>query len=334
VLFETEQCEKFLQTHRTNLLQATAADIERYEEYRAATEGCRTRDTIRWRLRVGFTFLESHGLRSDHPVPRQNGGRATSLGDMGPAFEAYVAERQGCSAWRAHLMAVEAARLGSFLQRDRRLLNEATPEDVARYLDERCAERGEWARETVTGKLRPWFDFLQVHGLRADNPCGASYRPRRRPLGDRAVEVEAYLVEALGLSAGTARHVALEAERLGTFLHSRGRDVVQATLTDIEQYEAERFKGLKVGTRSAVVGNLRTLFRYLQTTGQRKDNPGEWLHHPRVDRLAQVPPVLESLRVERFLTKLARRRDGFAGAISPWRHCCTGRVCAAARSSG
>jgi site-specific recombinase XerD len=47
-------------------------------------------------------------------------------------------------------------------------------------------------------------------------------------------------------------------------------------------------------------------------TGQRADNPGEWLDHPRVDRLAQVPPVLESLRVERFLTKRARRRDGFA----------------------
>ena len=31
-----------------------------------------------------------------------------------------------------------------------------------------------------------------------------------------------------------------------------------------------------------------------------------------MDRLAQVPPVLESLRMERFLTKLARRRDGFA----------------------
>ena len=312
VLFEAAQCEKFLQTYGTNLLQATAADIVRYEEYRAAAEGCRTRDTIRWRLRVGFTFLEAHGLRSGHPVPLWNGGRATSLGDMGPAFESYAAKRQGCTAWRAHLMTVEAARLGSFLQRDGRRLDRATAEDVARYLDERCAGRREWARATVTGKLRPWFEYLRVHGLRADNPCGAPYRPRRRPLGDLAMKVEAYLVEALGLSAGTARHVALEAERLGTFLRSRGRDVVQATLTDIEQYEGERFRALKVGTRSAVVGNLRALFRYLQTTGQRKDNPGEWLDHPRVDRLAQVPPVLEPLRVERFLTKLARRHDGFA----------------------
>jgi hypothetical protein len=115
----------------------------------------------------------------------------------------------------------------------------------------------------VTGKLRPWFDYLRVHGLRADNPCRAPYRPHRRPLGDRAVDVEAYLVETLGLSAGTARHVALEAERLRSFLASRGGDVVQATLTDLEEYERERFRALKVGTRSAVVGNLRTLFRYL-----------------------------------------------------------------------
>ncbi len=312
VLFEAAQCEKLLRACGTNLLQATAADLVRYEDHRVTNEGCSARDTIRWRLRVGFAFLETCGLRNDHPIPRQNGGRTTSLGDMGPAFESYVAKRQGCTALRAHLMAVEAARLGSFLQRDGRRLDRATAEDVARYLNERCAGRGEWARGTVTGKLRPWFDYLRVHGLRADNPCGAPHRPRRRALGDLPVAAEAYLVEVLGLSAQTARHVALEAERLGTFLRSRGRDVVQATLTDIEQYEAERFSGLKVGTRSAVVANLRVLFRYLQATGQRTDNPGEWLDHPRVDRLAQVPPVLEPLRVERFLTKLARRRDRFA----------------------
>ena len=200
VMFEATQCENYLRTHGTSLLQATAADIGRYEDYRVATGGC-DRDTIRWRLRVGFTFLETHGLRNGHPVPRQNGGRAKSLGDMGPAFESYVVERQGCTALRAHLMAGEAAQLGSFLQRDARLLNEATAEDVARYLDERCAGRGEWARETVTGKLRPWFEYLRVHGLRADNPCGVPYRPRRRALGDLAREVEGYLIEILGLSA-------------------------------------------------------------------------------------------------------------------------------------
>ena len=75
--------------------------------------------------------------------------------------------------------------MGFFLQRDAQRLDEAMAEDViARWLNERCAERVEWTRATVT--VAAVFRVASGPVPARDNPCGAPYRPRMRPLGNLA----------------------------------------------------------------------------------------------------------------------------------------------------
>jgi len=179
----------------------------------------------------------------------------------------------------------------------------------------RCPKPAPRARIHYRSALRLLLSFLREHAALRSKPPGRLYG-----FGKLLIQYDDYLNRVAGLTEGT-RDDRLRYAR--EFLRWRfGRDRVQPrslSPTDANRFLRKRASGLKPASVRAAASSLRSLMRFLHSTGRMDRRlaeavmcPPPWPHSP-------VPDTLSEAELEAFLSSFDRntplgRRD-FAIAL-------------------
>ncbi len=113
---------------------------------------------------------------------------------------------------------------------------------------------------------------------------------------------ETWMTEERGLSSGTQRNAAMEMRSLLGWLESYGRTPATLTVDELDGYVAQRVARMRRRSKVQQASTLRSVLRYLYTTGQLPNDVSHTVEAPSQYAFEDIPSTIRRDDVERVLS--------------------------------